>query len=171
MKRKIPLIGAYLIALLIACVCTIGMCTSCDHFKNRGDLNPSVVDSLNVSKLIYEYNNPEFESVTDVIDYKKGQEETHTLDSFMTATSENTLIAISSVLFKQGGRVTIRQLYREYLCNKRIYDNLPPVDINTKDSTVMEEPPTRVKACESEEKAPTTIDTIINGQKVTIIKQ
>lgn len=169
MRRKIPLIGAYLIALLIACVCTIGMCTSCDHFK-KDDLKSDVDDSLNISELIYEYNNPVFESVTDVLDYKQEQEERQTLDSFVTNISENKLIAISSVLFKRGDRVTIRQLYHEYLCNKSVYDNLPPVTINAKDTTVMEEPPTRVESSESKEKTPTTIDTTINGQKLTIIK-
>ena len=100
MRRKIPLIGAYLIALLIACVCTIGMCTSCDHFK-KDDLKSDVDDSLSISELIYEYNNPVFESVTDVLDYKQEQEERQTLDSFVTNISENKLIAISSVLFKK----------------------------------------------------------------------
>lgn len=170
MKRKISLIGAYLVSLLFVCTCVIGMCTACDSFKGSDSKAPTAIDSALVSQCIYDYFNPEFTSVEEVLDFQYGIREDAEIDSFIRTTSSDKLSNIASVLFKRGERVTIRTLLREYQCNKNVYDNLPTSNTPAQDSIktdnkAMEEPPTGVGKSSTKQKSISYKDTTIDGKR------
>lgn len=173
MKQKFSLLGAYLISLLLVCTCVIGMCTACDSFKGDDSKAPAAIDSALVSQCIYDYFNPEFTSVEEVLDFQYGIQEDAEIDSFMGTISPDKLSNIASVLFKRGERVTIRTLLREYQCNKDVYDNLPISNTPARDSIktdnkAMEEPPTGVGKNSTKQRSINYKDTTIDGKKCLI---
>lgn len=176
MKRKFPLIGCYLLAFLLACVGITFTC-SCDRMPwSNSETTDTVDDSTLVAKCVYDYFNPEFNSIDDVVEYQTGIIEDEKADSFFVSIGVDKLKTIAGVLFKRGEVVTIRRLYNEYSSNKAVYDNLPTPDVKYEDvvpdkatQTATEEQPTGVdKQSSIKQKSITYKDTTIDGKKYQI---
>ena len=176
MKRKFPFIGCYLLAFLLACVGMTFTC-SCDRL---GGVSPDerydAYDSTLVAKCVYDYFNPTFNSIDNVVEYQAGIIEDEKADSFFASTDVDKLKTVAGVLFKRGEVVTIRKLYNEYSSNKAVYDNLPTTDVKYEDVVpdkatppATEEQPTGVDNKSSmKQKSITYKDTTIDGKKYQI---
>lgn len=177
MKKKFPLIGCYLLTFLLACI-GIAFTCSCDRLgKTSPDDRYDAYDSTFVVKCINDYHSPAFTDVESVMDFQAGVVENEKIDSFIGTIAPSRLADIASVLIKRGERVTLRTLYKEYTCNRAIYDNLPiSEDVKLteelqpkQDATATEEQPRRVgEGSTSTVKSISYKDTMIDGKKHTI---
>lgn len=170
MKTKIPLIGRYLIVVLLACVGIIYTC-SCNELPWKKDVQNT--DSVSVKPT----SDPQiltFDNVEAVLEYQAGEIKALQEDSFIVTIPEEHLRAVATVLFKRKDTVTIQTLYNEYANNKQIYDNLPytaPInytDIVTQHSQTATEEQHKPDSNATKKEVTTFRDTIINGKKYQI---
>lgn len=170
MKRKISLIGAYVVTILILCLGLIAF-ASCDKW-HKSDSPVPTEDSILVQQCVDQYFNPVFTDVESVLEFKKQISEKERADSFITAASPDMLRNITTVLLKRNEPVTLYSILTEYLANKNLYDNLPsnatPPITDNATPTVTEEQHRLVDSCSMKQKSITYKDTMINGKKCRV---
>lgn len=107
-----------------------GVCSSCDHQlkKYRSD---SYLDSVEFSHMLVkslpaaQQQVYKFDDVVDVITYKLERQRQHKVDSIFMTLSDQQIANISSVLFKRGRSISVKDIVYEYQAYKHVYDGLP----------------------------------------------
>ena len=171
MKKKFPLIGAFLMSLLLVCV----MLESCKNGPAWVDpAEPeSASDSVLVAQYIDRVSNPTFINTNEVITFRNRLIENVSVDSLITALPEKTLVNVAGVVINKFGTATKLQIADEYRANRSVYENLPKIDtspqqsITSKENTQMEDATTRV-GTSPKVTSVTFRDTVINGKKYKV---
>lgn len=179
MKKKIPLLGMYLLTFLIVCVVTFLTC-ACNGRAQWAKPESTVTqsDSMLVAQYVDRIVNPEFLTVKEVFEFRSKTVENAQVDSLILALPENILMNVATVVINKFGTATKRQIYDEYRANISVYENLPNNTSDTSNnakntaSTDVEDPPTGVDKAVIEQVPSTTAynfrDTVINGKKTRI---
>lgn len=150
MKRLFMVMSTFLIALLAIMV--LGSCNSKQKFKEE----ILKEDSLMVTKMMAEVDNPTFADVDEVLTYYHDEKLWKEQDSIFFSIPQKVIPDIVSVLQKNHNPVTKVNIANEFKNNKRIYLNLP-------DKYNMYEPLTPPDIPNAK-----TVDTVIDGKHVQI---
>lgn len=150
MKRLFMVMSTFLIALLAIMV--LGSCNSKQKFKEE----ILKEDSLMVTKMMAEVDNPTFADVDEVLTYYHDEKLWKEQDSIFFSIPQKVIPDIVSVLQKNHDPVTKVNIANEFKNNKRIYLNLP-------DKYNMYEPLTPPDIPNAK-----TVDTVIDGKHVQI---
>ena len=150
MKRLFKVMSASLIALLA--ILTLGSCDAKQKFKQE----ILQEDSLMVTKMMADIDNPSFLSVDDAIAYQRSESQWRKQDSAFFAIPEKVMPNVIAVLQKNHDPVTKTSISNEFENNKRIYLNLPDKPDMYEAITPPDIPNTK------------TVDTIIGGKHVQV---
>ena len=152
MKRLFEKLSMCLI-MLIAAVAV----SSCDYVKQtKSEIRRD--DSLMVSKVIQDIDNPTFTDCSDVIEFQRSEGQWRHQDSVFFSIPEKVMRDVVSVLEKSGKPLTKMSISNEFEMNKHVYLNLPDKQDQYNAITPPEIPNTE------------TIDTIIDGKHVQIVQ-
>ena len=131
--------------------------SSCDYVKQtKSEIKHD--DSLMVSKMMQEIDNPTFADYSDALTYQKTEGQWRHQDSVFFSIPEKVMRDVVSVLEKSGKPLTKMSISNEFEMNKHVYLNLPDKQDQYNAITPPEIPNTE------------TIDTIINGKHVQIVQ-
>ena len=131
--------------------------SSCDYVKQtKGEIRHD--DSLMVSKMMQEIDNPTFTDYSDAIEFQRSEGQWRHQDSVFFSIPEKVMRDVVSVLEKSGKPVTKIDIANEFEMNKRVYLNLPDKPDLYQAITPPDVPNTEV------------IDTIIDGKHVQLIQ-
>ena len=131
--------------------------SSCDYVKQtKSEIKHD--DSLMVSKMMQEVDNPTFTDCSDVIEFQRSEGQWRHQDSVFFSIPEKVMRDVVSVLEKSGKPLTKMSISNEFEMNKHVYLNLPDKQDQYNAITPPEIPNTE------------TIDTIINGKHVQIVQ-
>lgn len=131
--------------------------SSCDYMKQtKSEIRHD--DSLMVSNMIQEIDNPVFSDYSDALTYQKTEGQWRHQDSVFFSIPEKAMQNVVSVLKKSGEPVTKISIANEFEMNKHVYLNLPDKPDVYKDITPPDVPNTEV------------VDTIIDGKHVQIVQ-
>ena len=131
--------------------------SSCDYVKQtKGEIKHD--DSLMVSKMMQDIDNPTFTDCSDVIEFQRSEGQWRHQDSVFFSIPEKVMRDVVSVLEKSGKPLTKMSISNEFEMNKHVYLNLPDKQDQYNAITPPEIPNTE------------TIDTIINGKHVQIVQ-
>ena len=131
--------------------------SSCDYVKQtKGEIRHD--DSLMVSKMMQDIDNPTFTDCSDVIEFQRSEGQWRHQDSVFFCIPEKVMRDVVSVLEKSGKPLTKMSISNEFEMNKHVYLNLPDKQDQYNAIAPPEIPNTE------------TIDTIINGKHVQIIQ-
>ena len=131
--------------------------SSCDYVKQtKGEIRHD--DSLMVSKMMQEIDNPTFANCSDVIEFQRSEGQWRHQDSVFFSIPEKVMRDVISVLEKSGKPLTKMSISNEFEMNKHVYLNLPDKQDQYNAITPPDIPNTE------------TIDTIINGKHVQIVQ-
>lgn len=131
--------------------------SSCDYVKQtKSEIRKD--DSLMVSKMMQEIDNPTFDSYADAIAYQKIEGQWRHQDSVFFSIPKKAMQNVVSVLEKSGEPVTKRSIANEFEMNKHVYLNLPDKPDLYQAITPPDVPNTEV------------VDTIIDGKHVQLIQ-
>ena len=150
MKRLFKVVGASLIALLTIMI--LGSCSAKQTFRDE----ILKEDSIMVTKMMAEVDNPTFTDVDEVLAYYHDEKLWKEQDSVFFSIPQKVIPDIVSVLQKNHDPVTKVNIANEFKNNKRIYLNLPDKSDMYESLTPPDIP--NVK----------TVDTVINGKHVQI---
>lgn len=152
MKRLFEKLSMCLIMLIVAATVS-----SCDYVKQtKSEIRHD--DSLMVSKMMQEIDNPAFDSYADALVYQKAEGKWRHQDSVFFSIPEKAMQNVVSVLEKSGEPVTKISIANEFETNKHVYMNLPDKPDMYKAITPPDVPNTEV------------VDTIIDGKHVQLIQ-
>ena len=152
MKRLFGKLSMCLIMLIAA----IAM-SSCDYVKQtKSEIRHD--DSLMVSKMMQEIDNPVFSDYSDAIEYQRSEGQWRHQDSIFFSMPEKCMKDVVSVLEKSGKTVTKISIANEFDLNKHVYLNLPDKPDLYQAITPPDVPNTEV------------VDTIIDGKHVQLIQ-
>ena len=152
MKRLFEKLSMCLIMLIVAFAMS-----SCDYVKQtKSEIRHD--DSLMVSKMMQEIDNPTFADYSDALTYQKMEGEWRHQDSVFFSIPEKVMQNVVSVLEKSGEPVTKMSIAHEFEINKHVYMNLPDKPDQYHILTPPDIPNTE------------TIDTIVNGKHVQIVQ-
>ena len=152
MKRLFEKLSMCLIMLIVAVTVS-----SCDYVKQtKGEIKHD--DSLMVSKVMQDIDNPTFTNCSDVIEFQRSEGQWRHQDSVFFSIPEKVMRDVVSVLEKSGKPLTKMSISNEFEMNKHVYLNLPDKQDQYNAITLPEIPNTE------------TIDTIINGKHVQIVQ-
>ena len=152
MKRLFEKLSMCLIMLIL--VATV---SSCDYVKQtKSEIRHD--DSLMVSKMMQDIDNPTFTDCSDVIEFQRSEGQWRHQDSVFFSIPEKVMRDVVSVLEKSGKPLTKMSISNEFEMNKHVYLNLPDKQDQYNAITPPEIPNTE------------TIDTIINGKHVQIVQ-
>ena len=152
MKRLFEKLSMCLIMLIAAIAVS-----SCDYVKQtKSEIRRD--DSLMVSKVIQDFDNPTFTDCSDVIEFQRSEGQWRHQDSVFFSIPEKVMRDVVSVLEKSGKPLTKMSISNEFEMNKHVYLNLPDKQDQYNAITPPEIPNTE------------TIDTIINGKHVQIVQ-
>lgn len=152
MKRLFGKLSMCLIMLIAA----IAM-SSCDYVKQtKSEIRHD--DSLMVSKMMQEIDNPVFGDYSDALTYQKTEGQWRHQDSVFFSIPEKVMQNVVSVLEKSGEPVTKMSIAHEFEINKHVYMNLPDKPDQYHILTPPDVPNTEV------------IDTIVDGKHVQLIQ-
>ena len=152
MKRLFEKLSMCLIMLIAAITVS-----SCDYVKQtKSEIKHD--DSLMVSKMMQEIDNPTFANCSDVIEFQRSEGQWRHQDSVFFSIPEKVMRDVVSVLEKSGKPLTKMSISNEFEMNKHVYLNLPDKQDQYNAITPPEIPNTE------------TIDTIINGKHVQIVQ-
>lgn len=152
MKRLFEKLSMCLIMLIIAVTVS-----SCDYMKKtKSEIRHD--DSLMVSKMMQETDNPTFANYSDALVYQKAEGQLRHLDSVFFSIPEKVMRDVVSVLEKSGKPITKRSISHEFEANKHVYLNLPDKQDQYSAITPPDIPNT------------VTVDTIIDGKHVQIVQ-
>ena len=141
---------------LIMLIAVVTM-SSCDYVKQtKSEIKHD--DSLMVSKMMQEVDNPTFTDCSDVIEFQRSEGQWRHQDSVFFSIPEKVMRDVVSVLEKSGKPLTKMSISNEFEMNKHVYLNLPDKQDQYNAITPPEIPNTE------------TIDTIINGKHVQIVQ-
>lgn len=131
--------------------------SSCDYVKQtKGEIRHD--DSLMVSKMMQEIDNPAFTDCSDVIEFQRSEGQWRHQDSVFFSIPEKVMRDVVSVLEKSGKPLTKMSISNEFEMNKHVYLNLPDKQDQYNAITPPEIPNTE------------TIDTVIDGKHVQIVQ-
>lgn len=131
--------------------------SSCDYVKQtKGEIKHD--DSLMVSKMMQDIDNPTFANCSDVIEFQRSEGQWRHQDSVFFSIPEKVMRDVVSVLEKSGKPLTKMSISNEFEMNKHVYLNLPDKQDQYNAITPPEIPNTE------------TIDTIIDGKHVQIVQ-
>lgn len=131
--------------------------SSCDYVKQtKSEIRKD--DSLMVSKMMQDIDNPTFTDCSDVIEFQRSEGQWRHQDSVFFSIPEKCMKDVVSVLEKSGKPVTKMSIANEFEMNKRVYLNLPDKPDSYQAITPPDVPNTEV------------IDTIIDGKHVQLIQ-
>ena len=131
--------------------------SSCDYVKQtKSEIKHD--DSLMVSKMMQEIDNPTFTDCSDVIEFQRSEGQWRHQDSVFFSIPEKVMRDVVSVLEKSGKPVTKMGIANEFEMNKRVYLNLPDKPDLYQAITPPDVPNTEV------------VDTIIDGKHVQVIQ-
>lgn len=131
--------------------------SSCDYVKQtKSEIRHD--DSLMVSKMMQEIDNPTFSDYSDALTYQKTEGQWRHQDSVFFSIPEKVMRDVVSVLEKSGEPITKGSISHEFEVNKHVYMNLP----DRSDQYSILDPPD----------IPNTevVDTIVNGKHMRIIQ-
>ena len=152
MKRLFEKLSMCLIMLIVAATVS-----SCDYVKQtKSEIKHE--DSLMVSKMVQEIDNPTFADYSDALTYQKTEGQWRHQDSVFFSIPEKVMRDVVSVLSKSGEPITKGSISHEFEVNKHVYLNLPDKQDQYNVITPPDIPNTEV------------IDTIINGKHVQIVQ-
>lgn len=152
MKRLFEKLSMCLIMLIVAVTMS-----SCDYVKQtKSEIKHD--DSLMVSKMMQDIDNPTFTDCSDVIEFQRSEGQWRHQDSVFFSIPEKVMRDVVSVLEKSGKPLTKMSISNEFEMNKHVYLNLP--DKQDQYNAIA---PTEIPNTE-------TIDTIINGKHVQIVQ-
>ena len=152
MKRLFEKLSMCLIMLIAAIAVS-----SCDYVKQtKSEIKHD--DSLMVSKMMQDINNPTFTDCSDVIEFQRSEGQWRHQDSVFFSIPEKVMRDVVSVLEKSGKPLTKMSISNEFEMNKHVYLNLPDKQDQYDAITPPDIPNTEV------------IDTIINGKHVQIVQ-
>ena len=141
---------------LIMLIAVITM-SSCDYVKQtKSEIKHD--DSLMVSKMMQDIDNPTFTDCSDVIEFQRSEGQWRHQDSVFFSIPEKVMRDVVSVLEKSGKPLTKMSISNEFEMNKHVYLNLPDKQDQYNAITPPDIPNTE------------TIDTIINGKHVQIVQ-
>lgn len=131
--------------------------SSCDYGKQtKSEIRHD--DSLMVSKVMQDIDNPTFTDCSDVIEFQRSEGQWRHQDSVFFSIPEKVMRDVVYVLEKSGKPLTKMSISNEFEMNKHVYLNLPDKQNQYNAITPPEIPNTE------------TIDTIINGKHVQIVQ-
>ena len=131
--------------------------SSCDYVKQtKSEIKHD--DSLMVSKMMQDIDNPTFTDCSDVIEFQRSEGQWRHQDSVFFSIPEKVMRDVVSVLEKSGKPLTKMSISNEFEMNKHVYLNLPDKQDQYNAITPPEIPNTE------------TIDTIIDGKHVQIVQ-
>lgn len=152
MKRLFEKLSMCLIMLIVAATMS-----SCDYVKQtKSEIRHD--DSLMVSKMMQEVDNPVFANCADALVYQKAEGKWRHQDSVFFSIPEKAMQNVVSVLEKSGEPVTKISIANEFEMNKHVYLNLP--DKQDQYHTLV--PPDIPNTV--------TVDTIIDGKHVQLVQ-
>ena len=152
MKRLFEKLSMCLIMLIVAVTVS-----SCDYVKQtKSEIRHD--DSLMVSKMVQEIDNPTFADYSDALTYQKTESQWRHQDSVFFSIPEKVMRDVVSVLSKSGEPITKGSISHEFEVNKHVYLNLPDKQDQYNVITPPDIPNTEV------------IDTIIDGKHVKIMQ-
>ena len=152
MKRLFEKLSMCLIMLIAAIAVS-----SCDYVKQtKSEIRHD--DSLMVSKVMQDVDNPTFTDCSDVIKFQRSEGQWRHQDSVFFSIPEKVMRDVVSVLEKSGKPLTKMSISNEFEMNKHVYLNLPDKQDQYNAIAPPEIPNTE------------TIDTIINGKHVQIVQ-
>ena len=152
MKRLFEKLSMCLIMLIVAITVS-----SCDYVKQtKSEIRKD--DSLMVSKMMQETDNPTFANYSDALVYQKAEGQWRHQDSVFFRIPEKVMRDVVSVLEKSGEPITKRSISHEFEVNKHVYLNLP----NKQDQYNAIAPPDIPNV--------EMVDTIIDGKHVKIVQ-
>lgn len=131
--------------------------SSCDYVKQtKSEIRRD--DSLMVSKMMQDIDNPTFTGCSDVIEFQRSEGQWRHQDSVFFSIPEKVMRDVVSVLEKSGKPLTKMSISNEFEMNKHVYLNLPDKQDQYNAITPPEIPNTE------------TIDTVIDGKHVQIVQ-
>lgn len=131
--------------------------SSCDYVKQtKSEIKHD--DSLMVSKMMQEIDNPTFTDCSDVIEFQRSEGQWRHQDSVFFSIPEKVMRDVVSVLEKSGKPLTKMSISNEFEMNKHVYLNLPDKQ-DQYDAITPPDIPNTV-----------TIDTIIDGKHVKLVQ-
>lgn len=152
MKRLFEKLSMCLIMLIV--VATV---SSCDYVKQtKSEIKHD--DSLMVSKMMQDIDNPTFTDCSDVIEFQRSEGQWRHQDSVFFSIPEKVMRDVVSVLEKSGKPLTKMSISNEFEMNKHVYLNLPDKQ-DQYDAITPPDIPNTV-----------TIDTIIDGKHVKLVQ-
>lgn len=152
MKRLFEKLSMCLIMLIVAATMS-----SCDYVKQtKSEIRHD--DSLMVSKMMQEVDNPVFANCADALVYQKAEGKWRHQDSVFFSIPEKAMQNVVSVLEKSGEPVTKISIANEFEMNKHVYLNLPDKQ-DQYHALVPPDIPNTV-----------TVDTIIDGKHVQLVQ-
>lgn len=141
---------------LIMLIAVITM-SSCDYVKQtKSEIRKD--DSLMVSKMMQDIDNPTFTDCSDVIEFQRSEGQWRHQDSVFFSIPEKVMRDVVSVLEKSGKPLTKISISNEFEMNKHVYLNLPDKQDQYNAVSPPDIPNTEV------------IDTIIDGKHVHIVQ-
>lgn len=152
MKRLFEKLSMCLIMLIVAATMS-----SCDYVKQtKSEIRHD--DSLMVSKMMQDIDNPTFANYSDALVYQKAEGKWRHQDSVFFSIPEKAMQNVVSVLEKSGEPVTKISIANEFEMNKHVYLNLP----DKQDQYSAAAPPDIPNTV--------TVDTIIDGKHVQLVQ-
>lgn len=131
--------------------------SSCDYVKQtKSEIKHE--DSLMVSKMMQDIDNPTFTDCSDVIEFQRSEGKWRHQDSVFFSIPEKVMRDVVSVLEKSGKPLTKMSISNEFEMNKHVYLNLPDKPDLYQAITPPDVPNTEV------------VDTIIDGKHVQLIQ-
>lgn len=131
--------------------------SSCDYVKQtKSEIRHD--DSLMVSKMMQDIDNPTFTDCSDVIEFQRSEGQLRHQDSVFFSIPEKVMRDVVSVLEKSGKPLTKMSISNEFEMNKHVYLNLPDKQ-DQYDAITPPDVPNTV-----------TIDTIIDGKHVKLVQ-
>ena len=131
--------------------------SSCDYVKQtKSEIKHN--DSLMVSKMMQDIDNPTFTDCSDVIEFQRSEGQWRHQDSVFFSIPEKVMRDVVSVLEKSGKSLTKMSISNEFEMNKHVYLNLP----DKQDQYSAIAPPDIPNTV--------TIDTIIDGKHVKLVQ-
>lgn len=152
MKRLFEKLSMCLIMLIVTATVS-----SCDYVKQtKSEMKHN--DSLMVSKMMQDIDNPTFTDCSDVIEFQRSEGQCRHQDSVFFSIPEKVMRDVVSVLEKSGKPLTKMSISNEFEMNKHVYLNLPDKQDQYSAAAPPDIPNTVV------------VDTIIDGKHVKIVQ-
>lgn len=152
MKRLFEKLSMCLIMLIVAVTVS-----SCDYMKKtKSEIKHD--DSLMVSKMMQDIDNPTFTDCSDVIEFQRSEGKWRNQDSVFFSIPEKVMRDVVSVLEKSGKPLTKMSISNEFEMNKCVYLNLPDEQDQYNAIAPPDIPNVEI------------VDTIIDGKHVQIVQ-